>query len=92
MRPLVPDLVRLPKDEDLPLTNWVIDGLPRVNGRRERKFFRIKEDAERELGKIVKKLRKEGERALLISDAQRIEAIEAADRLKPFGVSLIVSL
>jgi hypothetical protein len=88
MRPLIPYLVRIPTNEDLPLQNWVIDGLPRTSGKRERKFFRNREDAERELGKIKKKLRKEGERALLISDAQRIEASEAAQRLAPLGVSL----
>ncbi|MBV9877718.1 MAG: hypothetical protein JO025_23530 [Verrucomicrobia bacterium] len=62
--------------------------MPRINGKRERKFFRNREDAERELGEITKKLRRHGEKALLISDAQCIEAIDAVDRLKPFGVSL----
>jgi integrase len=92
VRPLVAHIVRIPKDESLPVQHWAIDGLPRVlvNGRlkRQRKFFRTKEDAERELATTKKKLRKEGEKALLISDALRIEAIEAAELLKPLGVSL----
>jgi integrase len=61
-----------------------------VNGRlkRQRKFFRTQEAAEQELSTIKKKLRKEGEKALLIADTLRIEAIEAAELLKPLGASL----
>lgn len=88
VRPLIAHIVRIPKDESLPVQHWVIDGLPRVNGKRQRKFFRTKEDAERELAATKKKLRKEGEKALLIPDSLRIEAIEAAELLKPFSVSL----
>jgi hypothetical protein len=92
VRPLVAHIVRIPKDESLPIQHWAIDGLPRVlvNGglKRQRKFFRTQEAAERELSTIKKKLRKEGEKALLISDALRIEAIEAAELLKPFNASL----
>jgi integrase len=72
----------------LPIQHWAIDGLPRAGGKRQRKFYRTKEDAERELAAIKKKLRKEGEKALLIPDALRIEAIEAAELLKPLGASL----
>jgi integrase len=88
VRPLVAHIVRIPKDESFPIQHWAIDGLPRVGGKRQRKFYRTKEDAERELAAIKKKLRKEGEKALLISDALRIEAIEAAELLKPLGASL----
>jgi integrase len=89
VRPLVAHIVRIPKDESLPVQYWAIDGLPRAGGKnRPRKFYRIKEDAERELGVIKKKLRKEGEKALLISDALRIEAIECGELLKSFNVSL----
>jgi integrase len=72
----------------LPIQHWAIDGLPRTGGKRQRKFYRTKEDAERELGVIKKKLRKEGEKALLIPDALRIEAIECGELLKSFNVSL----
>jgi integrase len=88
VRPLVAHIVRIPKDESLPIQHWAIDGLPRANGKRQRKFFRTQEAAERELSTIKKKLRKEGERALLIPDTLRIEAIEAADLLRPFNASL----
>lgn len=88
MKPLVAHVVRIPRDESLPLQHWALDGLPRVNGKRERKFFRTKDAAERELATVKKKLRKEGERALLITDAIRIEAIEGSERLKPYNVSL----
>jgi integrase len=88
VRPLVAHIVRIPKDDSLPVQHWAIDGLPRVNGKRQRKFYRTKEAAERELATTKKKLRKEGEKALLISDALRIEAIECSERLKPYNISL----
>jgi integrase len=88
VRPLVAHLTRVPKDEALSVQYWAIDGLPRVNGKRQRKFFRTKSDAERELAAIKGKLRREGEKALLISDALRIEALECRDRLKPYNASL----
>jgi integrase len=88
VRPLVAHIVRIPKDEELPLQHWAIDGLPRVDGKRQRQFFRTKDDAEQKLASIKKKLRKEGEKALLIPDALRIEAIECSELLKPLSVSL----
>jgi integrase len=88
VRPLVAHVVRVPKDESLPIQYWAIDGLPRVDGKRQRKFFRTKEAAERELSTIKQKLRKEGERALRIPDTLRIEAIECSERLRPYNISL----
>jgi len=88
VKPLVAHIVRIPTDLSLPLQYWAIDGLPRVNGKRQRKFFRTKEAAERELATVKKKLRKEGEKALLIPDGLRIEAFDCRDRLKPYHASL----
>jgi integrase len=88
MKPLVAHLVRIPKDENLPLQHWAIDGLPRLNGKRQRKFFRTKEAAERALASVKVKLRKEGENALLITDTLRIEAFDCFKLLKPYGASL----
>jgi integrase len=88
MKPLVAHLVRIPKDENLPLQHWAIDGLPRLNGKRQRKFFRTKEAAERALASVKVKLRKEGEKALLITDTLRIEAFDCFKLLKPYGASL----
>jgi integrase len=88
MKPLVAHLVRIPKDETLPLQHWAIDGLPRLNGKRQRKFYRTKEAAERALTSVKVKLRKEGEKALLITDTLRIEAVDCFKLLKPYGASL----
>jgi len=88
VKPLVAHIVRIPTDESLPLQYWAIDGLPRVNGKRQRRFFRNKDAAERELATVKKKLRKEGEKALLIPDGLRIEALDCRDRLKPYNASL----
>jgi hypothetical protein len=80
VKPLNAHIVRIPTDESLPLQYWAIDGLPRVNGKRQRKFFRTKDAADRELATVKKKLRKEGEKALLIPDGLRIEALDCRDR------------
>ena len=88
VKSLVAHLTRIPKDENLPLGYWVIDGLPKVAGKRQRKFFRTRDAAERALATIKTKLRKEGEKALLISDAVRIEAMECCALLAPYNVSL----
>jgi hypothetical protein len=79
VKPLNAHIVRIPTDESLPLQYWAI-GLPRVNGKRQRKFFRTKDAADRELATVKKKLRKEGEKALLIPDGLRIEALDCRDR------------
>src|SRR5262245_42047505 len=88
VKPLVAHLTRIPKDENLKLQYWVIDGLPKVGGKRQRKFFRTRDAAERTLATIRTKLRKEGEKALLIPDAVRIEAMECCALLAPYGVGL----
>ena len=88
VKPLVAHLTRIPKDENLPLGYWVIDGLPKVGGKRRRKFFRTKEAALQALALIKAKLRKEGEKALLLPDAVRIEATECCALLAPYGIGL----
>ena len=88
VKPLVAHLTRIPKDENLPLGYWVIDGLPKVGGKRRRKFFRTKDAALRALAAIKTKLRKEGEKALLIPDAVRIEAMACCALLEPYNASL----
>jgi integrase len=88
VKPLVAHLARIPKDENLPLQYWVIDGLPKVGGKRQRKFFRTRDAALRALASIKTKLRKEGEKALLIPDAVRIEAMACCALLAPYNASL----
>jgi integrase len=67
---------------------YVIEGV-RVNGKRKRLFFATEEDAEKELARIKTKQRKEGENALKLSDALRIMALESAEKLKPFGKTIV---
>jgi integrase len=59
-----------------------------VGGKRQRKFFRSKDAAERALVTIKTKLRKEGEKALLLPDSLRIEALECSALLAPYNASL----
>ena len=67
---------------------YVIEGV-RVNGKRKRLFFASEEAAEKELARIKTKQRKEGENALKLSDALRIMALESAEKLKPFGKTIV---
>jgi integrase len=67
---------------------YVIEGV-RVNGKRKRLFFATEEAAEKELVRIKTKQRKEGENALKLPDALRIMALESAEKLKPFGRTIV---
>jgi len=67
---------------------YCIEGL-RVNGKRKRLFFSTRDSAERELQRLKIKQRREGETALAIPDSLRIMASECADKLKPFGKTLV---
>jgi integrase len=67
---------------------YVIEGV-RVNGKRKRLFFATEEAAEKELARIKTKQRKEGENALKLPDALRIMALESAEKLKPFGRTIL---
>jgi integrase len=67
---------------------YVIEGV-RVNGKRKRLFFATEDAAEKELARIKTKQRKEGENALKLSDTLRIMALESADKLKPFGKTIV---
>jgi integrase len=67
---------------------YVIEGV-RVNGKRKRLFFATEGAAEKELARIKTKQRKEGENALKLPDALRIMALESAEKLKPFGRTIL---
>jgi len=51
--------------------------------------FTTEEAAEKELTRIKTKQRKEGDNALKLSDSLRIMALERAEKLKPFGKTII---
>jgi integrase len=66
---------------------WEV-GLPRLNGKRPRKFFATKDQAEAYLKAKQLELENHGTQALLMTDAQRAEYF-AAKRKLPEGTSLI---
>jgi integrase len=66
---------------------WVIEGI-RVQGKRQRRFFRTKTAADQELVRIQTKLRREGEEALALKDSLRMMALEVTRDLEPFGKTL----
>ena len=68
-------------------SKFVVEGL-RVNGKRTRKFFPTRREAEAWLRKASARLRKEGESAIHMPEKLRIEAVSCAERLKPYGKTL----
>jgi integrase len=67
---------------------WVIEGMRDEMGKRVRKFFRSRDDANEWLMKRRPELRSQGRAAMALSDAERVDAVRAAAVLAPHGVSL----
>ena len=67
---------------------WVVEGLRDETGRRIRKFFRSREDANEWLKNRRPELRSQGRAAMGLTDAQRVDAIRASAILGSHGVSL----
>ena len=66
---------------------YYIDGL-KVNGKRQRLFFKDAKSANAKLKELTKKTRKEGEDALALSHDFRVLAAKCSERLKPFGKTI----
>jgi integrase len=66
---------------------YYIDGL-KVNGKRQRLFFKDEKSATAKLKELTKKTRKEGEDALALSHDFRVLAAKCSERLKPFGKTI----
>ena len=66
---------------------YYIDGL-KVNGKRQRLFFKDWSSANKKLKDLTRKTRKEGEDALALSHDFRVLAAKCSERLKPFGKTL----
>lgn len=68
-------------------SRYVVEGL-RVNGKRTRKFFGKRREAEAWLRKTLARMRKEGESAVTMPEDLRVEAVKCAMRLQPYGKTL----
>jgi integrase len=66
---------------------YYIDGL-KVNGKRQRLFFKDEKSAKGKLKELTKKTRKEGEDALALSHDFRVLAAKCSEHLKSFGKTL----
>jgi integrase len=66
---------------------YYIDGL-KVNGKRQRLFFKDEKSAKEKLKELTKQTRKEGEDALALSHDFRVLAAKCSERLKSFGKTL----
>lgn len=70
-----------------PHLKWVLD-VRQANGKRERFFFKTKAEADKEAQIKRRETENIGIRALNISDRLRLEALDAEETLKPYGVSI----
>lgn len=60
-----------------------------VNGKRQRHFFQTKVEAETKALQLRTTRKNEGTAAFVIPETLRIEAMQCADLLQPFGISLL---
>src|SRR5262245_31645637 len=67
-------------------TVYLVDA--RVNGAGKRHFFELKKDAETKAQQLRTQRLNEGAAAINFPERLRIEALECAEKLKPFGKSL----
>ena len=65
----------------------MVEGL-RVQGKRTRKFFRTRREAEVWLRRMLARMRKEGEIAIHMPEQLRVEAMTCAEYLRPYGKTL----
>ena len=79
--------VRPYSSEARPDAKWVLN-VWHPTGRRERRFFPTKEKAELEAKIKEIEVQNLGKRALGIDDRLRLEALDAKEKLEPFGVSI----
>ena len=78
---------RVTKYKGSATSKFVVEGL-RVEGKRTRKFFKTRREAEAWLRMIRARVKKEGEGAIHMPEQLRVEAVKCAEKLKPFGVTL----
>lgn len=84
MRKATPKVSKYPGSKTSP---YVVEGL-RIAGKRVRRFFTTRRQAEAYLRQTLAQLRKEGEDGLTLPVHLRQEAAKSAERLKPYGRSL----
>ena len=68
-------------------SQYVVEGL-RVDGKRTRRFFKKRREADAWLRKTLARMRQEGETAIHMPEQLRVEAVACAERLKPFGKTI----
>lgn len=84
MRKATPKVVRYRGSET---SKFVVEGL-RVSGKRTRKFFATRTEAETWLRRTIARMRKEGEVAIHMPERLRVEAISCSEKLKLKGKTL----
>jgi prophage antirepressor-like protein len=78
--------VRENKSNSRPLAKWVMD-IGHPNGRRERRYFPTKQQAEAEAQAKQVEIENMGVRAMDLPLRVKVQALDAQEALKPFSAS-----
>ena len=83
-----PSKIRVAKYEHSATSKWVVEGLKNNKGKRSRKFFRSRIEADDFARNALQEQRQYGHKAQHLSDDLRLSAIQCAEKLSVYGKSL----
>ena len=83
-----PSKIRVAKYEHSATSKWVVEGLRNNAGKRSRRFFRTKAEADHFARDTLTEQRQFGSRSAALPADLRLSAINCAEKLKPYGKTL----
>ena len=83
-----PSKIRVAKYEHSPTSKWVVEGLRNNAGKRSRRFFRTKAEADHFARDALAEQKQFGSRSATLPADLRLSAINCAEKLKPYGKTL----
>ena len=83
-----PSKIRVAKYEHSATSKWVVEGLKNNKGKRSRKFFRSRIEADDFARNVLQEQRQYGQKAQHLPHELRLSAIQCAEKLSLYGKSL----
>jgi hypothetical protein len=83
-----PSKIRVAKYEHSATSKWVVEGLKNNKGKRSRKFFRSRIEADDFARNVLEEQRQYGQKAQHLPHKLRLSAIQCAEKLSLYGKSL----
>ena len=80
--------IRVAKYEHSATSKWVVEGLKNNKGKRSRKFFRSRVEADDFAQNALQEQRQYGQKAKHLPHELRLSAIQCAEKLSVYGKSL----